>query len=497
MPTACDEIAIDFGSVRNRFFKFFGFDVTDSTASLWDYTYDLAKTKFEGKTQPILGPDCRFTPFAFGCFAAPTGVGGPEGPTPWDHVVLRPGSDTFVYMDVGFWGGHRRDFGLVCGPHVWLCQFGQQRGAPAPINSTDAPSNALWSFYQFMGNFGVANYAVSSHAEQAADSTQIRLILPDMHMWPDPQGLCDRRHQFLRFWDFVAQPFSQLVALQHLENVPAMHKEEREHAFGSAGYDLVRLLSQVQCAREAGFEIEVTQLGDLFEMWAPIATLIDNLPLDPDHYLQSTEVAAENIPKWLQLVYQNPANQLALDLLLDPAMNCQHVYGNHDVYMATDWKSTGIEKIDCLKGSRAWLLKDLLRIEHGHRFQVNNSDGYWVAKDLFHPAGPDVTTKVNYWPYLRKFTDLVDNPQENLYCRNIPYASVWYLLAHHAEIEQDSKKTLFFKPPGFRIFCQGHTHNPELLKIHVSWRNVDAVFVSPDVPAKTAAAAAGQNVGAK
>ena len=182
MPTACDDIAIDFGSVRNRFFKFFGFDVTDSTASLWDYTYDLAKTKFEGKTQPILGPDCRFTPFAFGCFAAPTGVGGPEGPTPWDHVVLRPGSDTFVYMDVGFWGGHRRDFGLVCGPHVWLCQFGQQRGAPAPINSTDAPSNALWSFYQFMGNFGVANYAVSSHVEQAADSTQIRLILPDMRM---------------------------------------------------------------------------------------------------------------------------------------------------------------------------------------------------------------------------------------------------------------------------------------------------------------------------
>src|SRR5262245_52914626 len=98
MSSPCDEIFINFGSVRTRFSKILVFDVADSTGSLWDYTYDLGKAKFEGKTEPIPGPDCRFTPFSYACYAAPTGIGGPEGPTPWDHVVLRPGSDTFVYL---------------------------------------------------------------------------------------------------------------------------------------------------------------------------------------------------------------------------------------------------------------------------------------------------------------------------------------------------------------------------------------------------------------
>jgi hypothetical protein len=213
-------------------------------------------------------------------------------------------------------------------------------------------------------------------------------------------------------------------------------------------------------------------------MWAPIATLIDNLPLDAEKWLQPTVTATENIPKWLRLVYQNPSNREALDALLSPEMNCQHVYGNHDVYLATDWNSTGIEMIDRLKGSRAWLQQDMLWIEHGHRFQVNNSDGFWVAKDLLHPAGPDVTTKVNYWPGLRKFADIFDNPRKNLYAKNIPYASVWYLLAHHAQMKEDSSTGLFFRPSPFRIFCQGHTHNPVLLKIHVSWTQSDAVFAA-------------------
>jgi hypothetical protein len=405
--------------------------------------------------------------------------------------VLRPGTDTFVYLDVGFWGGTRRDFGLVCGPQVWLCRFGQQGGAPAPTAPDDAPSNTLWSFYQFMRNFTVVNYATSSHVENTGDSIDIKLILPDMHMWPDPQGLCDRRYEFLRFWDLISQPFSQFQALQHLEDVSGMRKEEKSYAFGSAGADLSRLLREVQEAKSLGFHIEVTQLGDLFEMWAPIASLIDNLPLNPEQWLQLTETAKVNVPKWLQLVYQNPSNRQSLDLLLDPAMNCQHVYGNHDVYMATEWNSSGVDKIDRLKGSRAWLLQDLLWIEHGHRFQLNNSDGYWIAKDMLHPSGPNVTTQVNYWPYLRKFSDLLDNPQENLYGKNVPYASVWYLLAHHAEMQEDSKKTLFFRPPPFRIFCQGHTHNPVLLKIHLSWRSADAVFL----PAQSAGAAATAKAG--
>jgi hypothetical protein len=483
------EISIHFGKIRSRIFQWLNMDVSKSTGSFWDYTYDLSHASYEGKTQPIPGPDCQFTPGAFGCYSAPTGINGPEGPTPWDHVTLRPGSDSFIYLDVGFWGANRRDFGLVCGPEVWLCSFGEPVGAPKPYGNIDSPSYTLYSFFHCMQNFTVVSHATSYHHDSYAASIQIDLILPDMHMWPDPQGLCDHRYEFLRFWDLITAPLSHLAAEKHIENVEAMRKEEHEHNFGGAGRHLVRLLTKVKEARKAGFNVRVTQVGDLFEMWAPVATLIDNFPMDPHQWLQLTDVAKQNIPKWLRLVYENPSNRQALDLILDPDMQTQHVYGNHDVYLATEWNSTGIDKIDRLKGSRAWLLHDLVWIEHGHRFQVNNSDGYWLAQDFTHPAGPTVTTAVNYYPGLRKFADILDSPPANLYAKNIPYASVWYLLAHHAHVPANPDTKFFAQPPKYRIFCQGHTHNHILLKVHVSWTSASVVFTPAESPKASAAGA--------
>jgi hypothetical protein len=116
-----------------------------------------------------------------------------------------------------------------------------------------------------MQNFTVMSHASSSHVDNYADAVDISLILPDMHMWPDPQGLCDNRFEFLHFWDFVQQPFSKLMALNHLEHVETMRKEEREHAFGTAGRHLVRLLNKVKDANKRGFRVQVTQLGDLLK----------------------------------------------------------------------------------------------------------------------------------------------------------------------------------------------------------------------------------------
>jgi hypothetical protein len=83
-----------------------------------------------------------------------------------------------------------------------------------------------------------------------------------------------------------------------------------------------------------------------------------------------------------------------------------------------------------------------------------------------------ITGLVNYYPGLRKLTDMFDNPTANLYGTNLPYASLWYLLAHHAQIQEDTKTKLFARPPKFRIFCQGHTHSPVLLKVQLTWRKI-------------------------
>src|SRR5262249_13000747 len=79
-----------------------------------------------------------------------------------------------------------------------------------------------------------------------------------------------------------------------------------------------------------------------------------------------------------------------------------------------------------------------------------------------------------YHPFLRLLGDKYDNPNANLYSKNLPYATIWYLIANYAGFTRDVG---FRRPPKFRIFCQGHTHCPVLLKVNVGWSRLEGNFV--------------------
>ena len=514
-------VALDFGSVyrKNGLWGLIGDEVQEFTGSLWDFTYDFGtpQSKFNGSNEPIVGPDCMFTPAAYGCYAAPTGPGGPEGTSAYDYITLKPGIDIMLYLDVGFWGGNRRNFGLVCGPHAWLCEFGAVSGAPP---ATDMCVEMMVEFQKAVGCFSVVTYGnVRLHNDDFGGlSFRIFLILPDMHMWPDPERLSKSLSDFMsrEEWDeidaslasgmLVRKPDGSFdVADTHLwetevgraarlygtpggkpamkynqlRNVAKMKKEEHDHAFGSAGRDLITLLNAVGQTKDR-FDVSVWHIGDMFEMWAPVETCIDGVPFaegtaapgrESSTWLHLSAQANERIPKWLKLIYNNANNTAALNAM--ESVGCQNVYGNHDVFLATgEWGSTGIPFIDKMKGSRAWWHENLLWLEHGHRFQFNNKDGYWSWDVVTKPPGPMITGLVNYYPGLRAMTDLFDNPQSNLYGKNLPFASLWYLLAHHAQVKEDGKTKLFARPPKFRIFCQGHTHSPVLLKVLLTWKRI-------------------------
>ena len=179
-------------------------DVYTGTGSLWEYRYtglshlnnDLSP--HSGWTDPIFGPGCTIQgKDNYLCYAAPTGHAGPEGSRRYDYVTLKRGQDTYVYLDVGFWGGaDKRTFGLVCGPHVWLCDYGQRGSAPEP---TDVFANELYHFHKAMGSFKVTTHATVPLDKSdiwSDGSVRIYLILPDMHMWPDPEVLKYRRKEF-------------------------------------------------------------------------------------------------------------------------------------------------------------------------------------------------------------------------------------------------------------------------------------------------------------
>jgi hypothetical protein len=360
------------------------------------------------------------------------------------------------------------------------------------------------------------------------------MILPDMHMWPSPEELKKRRKEFftpeelaaldsdLKDHKLVRQPDGSLdipiksgestgdhalrlagtpegrAAMKEnaLSDTRKMSEEEEKHAFGStAGSDLVKLLDALQRARnnpDNPFEVTLFHVGDLLEMWSPYHTWVSPQPFKYEkESLKLTDTANQRIPKWMGMIYNYGHNKAALQALENAG--CHQIYGNHDVYLAFDtWKPPGIHAMDRLRDSLGFFSENLLWVEHGHRFDPSNRDGYWMWIDLDHPPGPIVNTAANYDPRLRDLTgfvieygdgtrkvinleDRLDNPVQNLYKQNVPYATIWYLLARYANV--DSRPRLPSSPPGvelrlppkFRIFCQGHTHFPVLLKVKVVW----------------------------
>jgi hypothetical protein len=256
-----------------------------------------------------------------------------------------------------------------------------------------------------------------------------------------------------------------------------MREEEEKHAFGStAGSDLVKLLTALQRVRTNGdnpFDVTLLHVGDLLEMWAPYHTWVGAKPFVYEtERLKLSDTLNQRIPKWIGLVYNNGHNKAALDALQNAA--CRQIYGNHDVYLAFDeWKFSNIATMDRLRNSPGFFQENLLWVEHGHRFDPSNRDGYWQWIDLDHPPGPLINTAVNYYPDLRDLGDKYDNSDSNLYQKNVPYATIWYLLSRYANVDKSVGLRL---PPKFRIFCQGHTHSPVLLNVNVFWSKLTGKY---------------------
>ena len=124
---------------------------------------------------------------------------------------------SFVYLDVGCWaddadgmGTRRRDFGLVCGPHVYLCEY--VGGSEAP--RTRVP--AVREFFTGLANMGcgarVVRYARARDFDRKTwQDPNLYLLLGDLHLPPV--------HWFYSVMDIASPPQRPLP--EWLEAAPA------------------------------------------------------------------------------------------------------------------------------------------------------------------------------------------------------------------------------------------------------------------------------------
>jgi hypothetical protein len=136
---------------------------------------------------------------------------------PHHHNTLAGYRHEVVKLDCGYWGhyqrkdsdckldtgGPQRNFGLVQGHDVWLCNFRSNGAAPVSqsLPEADSPAGKLLKALKAKGldiNFMIHTVASATPFTSGLDDKTLHLFLPDLHLperWPDPPedtARCDK-----------------------------------------------------------------------------------------------------------------------------------------------------------------------------------------------------------------------------------------------------------------------------------------------------------------
>jgi UDP-2,3-diacylglucosamine pyrophosphatase LpxH len=383
---------------------------------------------------------------------------------------------SFVYLDVGCWaddadgeGMRRRDFGLVCGQHVYLCQYVDSPVVP----NTRVPS--VRGFFEGLARLGCGAEVVAYARAQDFDrktcqDPNLYLLLGDLHLPPVTW--------FYSRMAMASPPVQDLPAW--LEGAPAMVAQTdrvMRSAYECAAYH--RAVGDVPEASLPGFpnpdisrhageslvcfldalakldqevrrRLHFVHLGDMFELWVGRRYhLVPGPDGEPTwRYPQSRDVVAD----WcLEVMIQNAPVFWALKRLEGAGLaEVKYVAGNHDGYLLKPELTThlGLRPRDPLYRG---LNGDLLA-EHGHRFDsanFDNVDGTDVT------SGPRVSKHLLRIPFVRKLEETYGTVRGlwKAEQRDVHLLGATLLfLEERFELEH--------KP--FSIYAMGHSHRPVL-----------------------------------
>jgi hypothetical protein len=312
--------------------------------------------------------------------------------------TLSPAERSFIYLDVGRWGGSQfypssRDFGLVCGRTVALCAFRSSVGSTDPVpNTYSRPEvdhiNALIKHLSggAMGAVKVRRYDTArSLLPDNADVTPDRVfvIVGDMHL-PVITSLNDSFGPKMGRQPGNTGTSGDMVqndAIDWYQNYngadgSGSHSRQGGDIFEQAGPDLtefVRLLNGF-----TDFKLHLMQLGDMIDLWIglerffvsdPAKVVLDTTKSDPD--------ATTWVNHWTDRTLTGTTqSQHVQNFLGFTNGDKTWLYGNHDNYLGA-YNPTQLTQ---MSGGQPRQEKFDLRptrlfASHGHKWDSANRDG--------------------------------------------------------------------------------------------------------------------------
>ena len=347
---------------------------------------------------------------AAGAWSAP---GGPS--------TLSPAERSFIYLDVGRWGGSNyyakaRDFGIVCGRTAVLCAYRTDKGsAPTVPNPYKRPEvdhiNALLKHLSTntdLGHVKVRRYDTArtllpNNADVSPD--RIFVIVGDMHLpvitaFKDAQGARMGRQpgsddrstpeQWIPTGEgmpihipahtsnggMVEHDAIDWYASYSGANRAGVVDHKGADIFEQAGPDLSLFVGLLNSFRD--FPLHLLQLGDMFDLWIglerfyiehPSRVVLDTSKTNPDPVTW--------INHWTDRTLNGTSQSTHIKAFLGFTNGRKNwLYGNHDDYFAAHNPTSLIQASGNLKREEVFDEKQTrLFASHGHRWDSANRDG--------------------------------------------------------------------------------------------------------------------------
>lgn len=195
---------------------------TPETVTLWSEY--LEPTSPDQTTRTELGKNQRFFPAVV--YVAPSDAGSTS-----NLNVIRMKPRRFIFLDSGRWLNKARDFSVIWGRHVYLCQFAPGGAAGLPLNG--ARKGLDTDFFTGMKQMVKVVTRATAHwaPEGEFDWDHLLVVIPDLHLMTAANGAIWRD-------EFILDPELDLLYFaEQLKTVTALRNKLKVIQIGDA-YDL-------------------------------------------------------------------------------------------------------------------------------------------------------------------------------------------------------------------------------------------------------------------